>query len=45
MALRRVLNLEEAAKLTHAAVALGAAAVPGPPGYREHLQRLAAGEH
>jgi L-fuculose-phosphate aldolase len=45
MALRRALNLEEAARLTHAALALSSAVVPGPPGYPEHLQQLAEGEH
>ncbi|HZB51128.1 MAG TPA: class II aldolase/adducin family protein, partial [Mycobacteriales bacterium] len=45
MALRRVLNLEEAARLTHAALLLGDTATTGPPGYRERLRELAAGEH
>jgi L-fuculose-phosphate aldolase len=45
MALRRVLNLEEAARLTHAALLLGDTAADGPPGYRERLRRLTAGEH
>ena len=37
MALRRVLNLEEAARLTHAALLLGDTTTVGPPGYRERL--------
>ena len=45
MALRRVLNLEEAARLNHAALVLGQAGVTGPPGYRERLRQLAEGEH
>lgn len=45
MALRRVLNLEEAARLSHAALLLGHAATTGPPGYRERLRQLAEGEH
>ena len=45
MALRRVLNLEEAARLTHAALLLGDTATGGPPGYPERLRRLARGEH
>jgi ribulose-5-phosphate 4-epimerase/fuculose-1-phosphate aldolase len=38
MAHRRVLNLEEAAKLTYAALLLGATGAVGPPGYRERLR-------
>ena len=45
MALRRVLNLEEAAKLTHAALLLGDTTTAGPPGYREHLEQLAKDAH
>ena len=45
MALRRVLNLEEAARLTHAALLLGDTTTVGPPGYRERLERLTEGEH
>jgi L-fuculose-phosphate aldolase len=45
MALRRVLNLEEAARLTHAALLLGDTTAEGPPGYRERLRLLAEGEH
>ena len=45
MALRRVLNLEEAARLTHAALLLGDTTAGGPPGYRDRLQLLAEGDH
>ncbi len=45
MALRRVLNLEEAARLTQAALLLGDTTAGGPPGYRERLQRLDPGDH
>ena len=45
MALRRVLNLEEAAKLTLAALLLGDTGTVGPPGYRERLRSLTEGEH
>ncbi len=45
MALRRVLNLEEAARLTHAALLLGDTTADGPPGYRERLRLLGEGGH
>jgi L-fuculose-phosphate aldolase len=45
MALRRVLNLEEAAKLTHAALVLGDTGTVGPSAYRERLGSLEEGEH
>ncbi|MFL6127993.1 MAG: class II aldolase/adducin family protein [Mycobacteriales bacterium] len=45
MALRRVLNLEEAAKLTHAALLLGDTGTVGPAGYHERLPHLTEGEH
>jgi len=38
MAHRRVLNLEEAAKLTYAALLLGDSSTVCPPGYREQLR-------
>jgi L-fuculose-phosphate aldolase len=38
MVLRRVLNLEEAAKLTYAALLLGDTATACPPSYRERLR-------
>jgi len=43
MALRRVLNLEEAAKLTYAALLIGDTDTVCPPSYRERLPD--AGEH
>ena len=43
MALRRVLNLEEAAKLTYAALLIGDTDTVCPPSYRERLRD--AGEH
>lgn len=43
MALRRAVNLEEAAKLTYAALVLGDADTVCPPSYREQLRRT--GEH
>jgi ribulose-5-phosphate 4-epimerase/fuculose-1-phosphate aldolase len=43
MALRRALNLEEAAKLTYAALLLGDTDTVCPPSYRERLR--GAGEH
>jgi L-fuculose-phosphate aldolase len=43
MALRRVLNLEEAAKLTYAALLIGDTDTVCPPSYRERLR--GAGEH
>ena len=45
MALRRVLNLEEAARLTHAALLLGDTSTDSPPGYRQRLRELAEGQH
>ena len=43
MALRRTLNLEEAAKLTYAALLLGDTGTVCPPSYRERLR--GTGEH
>jgi L-fuculose-phosphate aldolase len=43
MALRRTLNLEEAARLTYAALLLGDTGTVCPPSYRERLR--GAGEH
>jgi L-fuculose-phosphate aldolase len=43
MALRRAVNLEEAAKLTYAALLLGDTGTVCPPAYRERLR--GAGEH
>jgi L-fuculose-phosphate aldolase len=43
MALRRALNLEEAAKLTYAALLLGDTGTVCPPSYRERLRGV--GEH
>jgi L-fuculose-phosphate aldolase len=43
MALRRVLNLEEAAKLTYAALLLGDTGTVCPPSYQERVR--GAGEH
>jgi L-fuculose-phosphate aldolase len=45
MALRRVLNLEEAARLTHAALLLGDTSTDSPPGYRQRLRGLTEGQH
>lgn len=45
MAHRRVLNLEEAAKLTYAALLLGDTGTGGPPGYRNRRGSLAPGDH
>lgn len=45
MAHRRVLNLEEAAKLSYAALLLGDVDTICPPGYRERLRGLTAGDH
>ncbi|HVB28119.1 MAG TPA: class II aldolase/adducin family protein [Mycobacteriales bacterium] len=41
LALRRAVNLEEAARLTYRALLLGANDLPEPPGYREQLRRHA----
>jgi hypothetical protein len=43
MGLRRTLNLEEAAKLTYAALLLGDTGTVCPPSYRERLR--GTGEH
>jgi hypothetical protein len=43
MALRRVLNLEEAAKLTYAALLLGDTGTVCPPSYQERVRGV--GEH
>ncbi|MFL6137930.1 MAG: class II aldolase/adducin family protein [Frankiaceae bacterium] len=45
LALKRALNLEEAAALTYRALLLGDAATECPPAYREHLRRTAPGQH
>jgi L-fuculose-phosphate aldolase len=45
MAHRRVLNLEEAARLTHAALLLGDTATACPAGYRERLEMSPEGDH
>ena len=42
---RRVLNLEEAAKLTYAALLLGDTHTVSPPGYRERLLGLTGRDH
>ena len=45
MAHRRVVNLEEAAKLTYAALLLGDTDTVCPPGYRERLRGLTDRDH
>lgn len=45
MAHRRALNLEEAARLSYAALLLGYAGTAGPPGYRDRLRSAEGGDH
>jgi L-fuculose-phosphate aldolase len=45
LALKRALNLEEAAELTYRALLLGDSTTVCPPAYRDHLRRLTPGEH
>jgi L-fuculose-phosphate aldolase len=45
LALKRALNLEEAAELTYRALLLGDRSTVCPPTYRDHLRGLASGEH
>lgn len=45
LALKRALNLEEAAELTYRALSLGDRTTTCPPAYRDHLRGLTSGEH